>query len=98
MEEVKRKRGRPRKVVVETPKFDDPIDRQLQSPGGTFKEGEVAGWVMGTEVFFFKVRQRVIQPDGTVWILGDQNKSTSIYVPEREVRRRRNTNVPVTVE
>jgi hypothetical protein len=42
MEEVKRKRGRPRKVQVEAPVVEasNPIDQQLLPAGGEF-------WVLG---------------------------------------------------
>lgn len=93
MEEVKRKRGRPRKVVVETPPvYDDPISQQLHHPGGEFNVGDVGAFVLGTEIIYFRVRERVIQPDGSVWIKGAQKDDTlSVYLPEREVRRRRGT-------
>lgn len=61
MEEVKRKRGRPRKVVVETPPvYDDPISQQLHHPGGEFNVGDVGAFVLGTEIIYFRVRERVI--------------------------------------
>jgi len=93
MEEVKRKRGRPRKVVVEKPvESDDPILQQLHHPGGEFNVGDVGAFVLGTEVIYFRVTERVIQPDGSVWIKGSQNGDTlSVYLPEKEVRRRRGT-------
>lgn len=93
MEEVKRKRGRPRKVAVEKPpESSDPIDQILLPAGGEYHVGDVGAFVLGTEVIYFKVTERVIQPDGSVWIKGSQNGDTlSVYLPEKEVRRRRGT-------
>jgi hypothetical protein len=92
VEEVKRKRGRPRKVLVEAaPPVVDPIDRQLHPPGGQFEVGDVGAYVLGTEVFYFRVRERREQPDGTYWLVGEQGGQTTTYVPEREARRRRVT-------
>ena len=100
MEEVKRKRGRPRKVQVEAPVVEaaDPIDQQLLPAGGEFEVGDVGAWVLGTEVIYFRVTERVIQPGGRVWLKGAQKGDTlSVYLPENEVRRRRGTRQPHTV-
>ena len=94
MEEVKRKRGRPRKVVVEKqPESSDPIDQQLQPAGGEYQVGDVGAFVLGTEIIYFRVTERVVQPNGSVWLKGSQKGDTlSVYLPETEVRRRRGTN------
>ena len=100
MEEVKRKRGRPRKVQVEAPVVEaaDPIDQQLLPEGGEFEVGDVGAWVLGTEVIYFRVTERVIQPGGRVWLKGTQKGDMlSVYLPENEVRRRRGTSTPSVV-
>jgi hypothetical protein len=100
MEEVKRKRGRPRKVQVEAPVVEaaDPIDQQLLPAGGEFEVGDVGAWVLGTEVIYFRVSERVIQPGGRVWLKGTQKGDMlSVYLPENEVRRRRGTRQPHAV-
>lgn len=99
MEEVKRKRGRPRKVVVEKPvESDDPILQQLHHPGGEFAVGDVGAWVLGTEIIYFRVTERVVQPNGSVWLKGSQKGDMlSVYLPEDEVRRRRGTSAPNAV-
>jgi hypothetical protein len=100
MEEVKRKRGRPRKVQVEAPVVEaaDPIDQQLLPVGGEFSVGDVGAWVLGTEVIYFRVTERVIQPGGRVWLKGTQKGDMlSVYLPENEVRRRRGTSTPSVV-
>ena len=92
MEEVKRKRGRPKKVVVETPPVtENPIDMQLAAPGGTFEVGDVSAFVLGTEVFYFRVEERVEQPGGSFWLKGHSGGNGLIYVPEQQCRRRRDT-------
>ncbi|NDD13677.1 MAG: hypothetical protein EB072_13780 [Betaproteobacteria bacterium] len=100
MEEVKRKRGRPRKVQVEAPVVEaaDPIDQQLLPAGSEFAVGDVGAWVLGTEVIYFRVTERVIQPGGRVWLKGTQKGDMlSVYLPENEVRRRRGTSTPSVV-
>ena len=100
MEEVKRKRGRPRKVQVEAPVVEaaDPIDQQLLPAGGEFEVGDVGAWVLGTEVIYFRVTERVILPGGRVWLKGTQKGDMlSVYLPENEVRRRRGTSTPSVV-
>ena len=100
MEEVKRKRGRPRKVQVEAPVVEaaDPIDQQLLPAGGEFEVGDVGAWVLGTEVIYFRVTERVLQPGGSVWLKGAQKGDMlSVYLPENEVRRRRVTRQPHAV-
>ena len=100
MEEVKRKRGRPRKVQVEAPAVEasNPIDQQLLPAGGEFAVGDVGAWVLGTEVIYFRVTERVIQPGGSVWLKGTQKGDMlSVYLPENEVRRRRVTRQPHAV-
>lgn len=100
MEEVKRKRGRPRKVQVEAPVVEasNPIDQQLLPAGGEFSVGDVGAWVLGTEVIYFRVTERVIQPGGSVWLKGTQKGDMiSVYLPENEVRRRRGTSTPGVV-
>ena len=100
MEEVKRKRGRPRKVQIAAPIVEaaDPIDQQLLPAGGEFEVGDVGAWVLGTEVIYFRVSDRVLQPDGKVWLKGTQKGDTlSVYLPENEVRRRRSTRQPSVV-
>lgn len=92
MEEVKRKRGRPKKVVVEAPVRDvDPIGSNLAPAGGTFEVGEVSAFVLGAEIFYFRVEERVEQPGGSMWLKGSSGENGMIYVPERECRRRRDT-------
>lgn len=92
MEEVKRKRGRPKKVIVEKPvKEDDPIEAQLAPAGGTFQVGEISAFVLGAEVFYFRVEERVEQPGGSVWLKGHSGLNGLIYVPEAHCRRRRDT-------
>jgi AT hook motif len=99
MEEVKRKRGRPRKVVVEKPpESSDPIDQQLLPAGGEFAVGDVGAWVLGTEIIYFRVTERVVQPNGSVWLKGSQKGDMlSVYLPEDEVRRRRGTSASIAV-
>jgi len=100
MEEVKRKRGRPRKVQVEAPVVEaaDPIDQQLLPAGGEFEVGDVGAWVLGSEVIYFRVTERVLQPGGRVWLKGTQKGDMlSVYLPENEVRRRRGTSAPSVV-
>lgn len=92
MEEVKRKRGRPKKVVVEQPPVtENPIDMQLAQPGGTFEVGEVSAFVLGAEIFYFRVEERVEQPGGSIWLKGRSGENGLIYVPEQQCRRRKNT-------
>jgi hypothetical protein len=92
MEEVKRKRGRPKKVQVEQPiRESDPIDQQLGPAGGTFEVGEVSAYVLGTEIFYFRVEERVEQPGGSIWLKGHSGADGLIYVPEQQCRRRKNT-------
>ena len=99
MEEVKRKRGRPRKGVVEKPpESSDPIDQLLHPAGGELAVGDVGAWVLGTEIIYFRVTERVIQPGGSVWVKGTQKGDMlSVYLPEVEVRRRRGTNASIAV-
>jgi hypothetical protein len=92
MEEVKRKRGRPKKVHVEKQvKEDDPINGQLGPAGGTFEVGEISAYVLGTEIFYFRVEERVEQPGGSIWLKGHSGLNGLIYVPEQHCRRRRDT-------
>lgn len=92
MEEVKRKRGRPKKVIVEKPvKEDDPINMQLGPTGGTFQVGEISAYVLGAEIFYFRVEERVEQPGGSIWLKGHSGLDGLIYVPEDQCRRRRDT-------
>lgn len=92
MEEVKRGRGRPKKALVEkTTHESDPIEAQLAPSGGTFEIGEISAYVLGSEVFYFRVDERVRQPEGSIWLKGYSGLDGLIYVPEAQCRRRRVT-------
>ena len=85
---VKRKRGRPRKVVVEdAPQTRTPLPARNPDRGKhRFNPGDIAGYSTSDVNYQFRVLRRVTTPEAPAWIWGStqDNSDVDMIVQESE--------------
>ena len=83
---VKRKRGRPRKVVVEEDqRSKTPIPLRNPEIGKhRFNPGDIAGYSTSDVNYQFRVLRRVVTPEAPTWVWGSTQGNTDVDMIVKE--------------